>query len=171
MKNSYIFMAFAGGALIGYILGCRLAKKKYEQLASEEIRQAIQEIQDRNKANSDEDEGESENSRIEKPKTTIKEYAKMVTDNGYLQESKKETRTPYVIPPEQFGELDYEEISLYYHFDGSITDAETGIEIEDVVDLLGDDDISTHFGEYEAKSVYIRDDESERDYEILLTSN
>ena len=162
-------MAFAGGALIGCILGCRLAKKKYEQLASEEIRQAIQEIQGRNKVGSDED--ESENNKIEKPKTTIKEYAKMVTDNGYLQESKKETQTPYVIPPEQFGELDYEEISLYYHFDGSITDAETGIEIEDVVDLLGDDDISTHFGEYEAESVYIRDDESEKDYEILLTSN
>lgn len=162
-------MAFAGGALIGYVLGCRLAKKKYEQLASEEIRQAIQEIQGRNKVDSNED--ESENSQIEKPKTTIKEYAKMVKDNGYLQESKKEARTPYVIPPEQFGELDYEEISLYYHFDGSITDAETGIEIEDVVDLLGNDDISTHFGEYEAESVYIRDDESEKDYEILLTSN
>lgn len=165
MKNSYIFMAFAGGALIGCILGCRLAKKKYEQLASEEIRQAIQEIQGRNKVGSDED--ESENNKIEKPKTTIKEYAKMVKDNGYLQEA----RTPYVIPPEQFGELDYEEISLYYHPDGSITDAETGIEIEDVVDLLGNDDISTHFGEYEAESVYIRDDESEKDYEILLTSN
>lgn len=169
MKNSYIFMAFASGTLIGYILGCRFAKKKYEQLASEEIRQAIQEIQGRNKVGSDED--ESENNKIEKPKTTIKEYAKMVKDNGYLQESKKEARTPYVIPPEQFGELDYEEISLYYHFDGSITDAETGIEIEDVVDLLGNDDISTHFGEYEAESVYIRDDESEKDYEILLTSN
>lgn len=74
---------------------------------------------------------------------------------------------PYIISPEEFGENPYyDTISLTYYSDKVLTD-EDDIEIEDVDGLIGEDSLN-HFGEYEDDSVFVRNDELQTDYEILL---
>lgn len=163
MKNIYILASFMGGALVGICLGCKLAKKKYEQIANEEIESVVHEFKNREEKRKQE---EAEAPKQTQKPETIKEYVNKIHENGYSE--KKESR--YVIPPEQFGEVGYEEISLYYHSDGVLTEAETGTKVEDIDDLVGLDALN-HFGEYELNSVYVRDDNEKRDYEILLVDD
>lgn len=168
MKSIYIFASFMGGALIGICFGCRFAKKKYEQIANEEIESVVHEFKNREEKRKQE---EAEAPKQTKKPETIKEYVNKIHENGYSE--KKESR--YVIPPDQFGEVGYEEISLYYHSDGTLTEAETGTKIEDIDDLVGLDALD-HLGEYELNSVYVhsvyvRDDDEKRDYEILLVDD
>lgn len=74
---------------------------------------------------------------------------------------------PYVIAPEEFGEMDdYETVSLTYYSDGVLTD-DFDNEIEDVEGMVGEDSLD-HFGEYEDDSVFVRNDRYKTDYEILL---
>ena len=73
---------------------------------------------------------------------------------------------PRVIPPEEFGEEDYAVISLNYYADGVLADDWDKV-IEDVENTVGED-FANHFGEYEDDSVFVRNDELEKDYEILL---
>ena len=73
---------------------------------------------------------------------------------------------PYVIPPDEFDELDgYEVISLTYYADGVLTD-DYNEPVEDVENTVGSDSL-THFGEYEDDSVFVRNDNLKVDYEIL----
>ena len=74
---------------------------------------------------------------------------------------------PYVITPEEFGELkEYETIELTYYADFVLADNRNN-PIEDVDDVIGLDSLD-HFGEYEDDSVFVRDDERKIDYQILL---
>ena len=74
---------------------------------------------------------------------------------------------PYVIAPEEFGELDdYETETLTYYKDKVLAD-DWDNRIENVDDLVGEESL-THFGEYEEDSVYVRNDTTKTDYEILL---
>ena len=74
---------------------------------------------------------------------------------------------PYVISPDEFGELDdYDLISLTYYADEVLADDIDEI-VEDVDDVVGLDSL-THFGEYEPDSVFVRNDRLKADYEILL---
>ena len=73
---------------------------------------------------------------------------------------------PYVIPPEEFDELEgYNTISLLYFSDEVLTDDDYSI-IENVDDIVGKDSLET-FGRYEDDSVYVRNDRLKCDYEIL----
>ena len=72
---------------------------------------------------------------------------------------------PYVIEPDEFGELEgYEQVSLTYYADGILAD-EHGVIIDDVEGIVGD--ALDHFGEYEDDSVFCRSDPKRCDYEIL----
>ena len=61
---------------------------------------------------------------------------------------------------------EYERISLTYYDDQVLTDENDKI-IEDIEETIGIDSL-THFGEYEDDSVFVRNDERQCDYEILL---
>ena len=77
------------------------------------------------------------------------------------------TEKPYVITPEEFGELaDYQTISLTYWHDAVLTDDYDEI-IDNPDDIVGED-FADHFGEYEDDSVFVRNDARKTDYEILL---
>ena len=74
---------------------------------------------------------------------------------------------PYVISPEEFDENeDYNTVSLTYYADGVLTDERDNV-IVDVDSIVGEDSLN-HFGEYEDDSVFVRNDELQTDYEILL---
>lgn len=173
---------FAAGAAIGSAVTWKILKTKYERLAQEEI-DSVKEVYEKRyedrcelvtdptyteiAVNEDTMEGELD------PVTV--EYEDILADNGYTTETtptKKEatdTKKPYVIAPEDFGENDdYEITSLTYYADGILTD-DADDPIDDIDLFVGKESL-THFGEYEDDSVYVRNDKFKCDYEILLDS-
>lgn len=161
-------MVFAAGAAVGMMLSWRIAEKKYSQIAEEEIR-SVKETYSRREAvvKSPEDTGMEH-------KENIVQYAAMIRQYGSNADAVKEetakplpVETPYVISPEEFGELDdYDKISLTYYSDGVVTDDRNEI-LDDVESVIGAESLD-HFGEYEDDSVFVRNDRLKCDYEILL---
>lgn len=73
---------------------------------------------------------------------------------------------PYVISPEEFGELDdYDQVSLTYYADLFLGD-DTGRLIDDVQDKVGWESLN-RFGEYEEDAVHVRNEALRTDFEIL----
>lgn len=181
MHKSNNFMAFIFGASIGSVVTWMYVKKKYEQLAKEEI-DSVKEVFSKRETNDAMKEAKF-NKQEEKP--DLKMYAATVRENNYTNysntdskdETKKEVRKQddgnekgyfaYVITPEEFGEFDdYEKVSLSYFDDQILADENLDI-VDDVDETVGVDSL-THFGEYEDDSVFVRNDERKCDYEILL---
>lgn len=165
------FLIFAAGAAIGSVVTWKFLETRYKKLVDEEV-ESMDEYY-RNKYGVEEPEVEEEETREIDNQVDIREYAKTLVSQKYVNYSNVErdeevndVERPYVIPPEEFGELSgYETITLYYHSDGVLTDDQNEI-VEDVDDVVGED-FSDHFGEYEDDSVFIRNDAKRVDYEIL----
>lgn len=95
------------------------------------------------------------------------QYTPSVVPPKPLQEEPKarSVEAPYVISPDEFGEIDgYATVSLTYYADGILAD-ENGVIVDDVEEIVGD--ALEHFGEYEDDSVFCRSDPKRCDYEIL----
>ncbi len=92
--------------------------------------------------------------------------SKVEIDSDAEETPKHDPEHPYVIKPEEFGELTgYSTISLSYYSDGILAD-----ENDDIVDSPEDTvglDFPNHFGEFAQDAVYIRNDAKWCDYEIL----
>lgn len=180
-KMSTNMFIFAAGAAIGSAVAWLYAKKYYERIANEEIESMKEWV---NRRISEHEETTSDmNIPDEKPipsmKPDLMEYAKKVKDLGYIdyshtnsepEEAKEEVEEDvddyiYVIKPEEFGECDYNEVSLTYYADGILTD-EQDEPIEDLAGTVGED-YMTHFGEFEYDSVFIRNERLQVDFEIL----
>lgn len=172
---------FAAGAAVGSAVTWKLVKTKYEQIAREEIK-SVKEVFGRghrteanpvDEAAIVEDEEECDATTEE-----IAEYEKLVDSNGYRnystkknteREEEEDVDKPYVISPEEFDENDdYEVATLTYYADKVLTDEHDNI-IEDVESMVGEDSLN-HFGEYEDDSVFVRNDRTKTDYEILADS-
>lgn len=107
-------------------------------------------------------------------KGDVVDYAKRVRAEGYTEYSRtvnekkdvdQATPSPYVISPNEFGEIEeYTRISLTYFADDVLAD-EYGEIVDDVEEIIGDG--LNHFGEYEEDSVFVRSDVKRCDYEIL----
>lgn len=116
---------------------------------------------------------EKVNAFAERDRSDVMKYASMLVQEGYTDYSAKKDATigtpgdiPYVIPPEEFGEMEgYNKYSLTYYADHILTD-DTDCVIDDVDSLIGFESL-THFGEYEDDSVFVRNDRTRSDYEIL----
>ena len=160
-------LMFTTGAAVGSLVTWKLVKTKYERIAQEEI-DSVKEVyfsgQNQAAPVDWEKEADEENDLVSVSfaKPDIVDYAKMVKDEGYDEAS------PYVIAPAEYGELDgYDTESLtYYAEDGVLTD-DRGNPIEDVDSMVGLDSLN-HFGEYEEDSVFVRNDRTLTDYEILM---
>ena len=167
MNNKLICtIAFSFGAAIGSISTWFLLKTKYEKIAQEEIdsvKEMFLERGHRSEANVLDDAMDSES------KDKLKnEYNKIASGYSNYSDYKKEigNKRPYVISPEEFGDCDYETVSLTYYEDKVLTD-DMDEPIEDVENTVGSDSLN-HFGEYEDDSVFVRNDRLKIDYEILL---
>ena len=170
-------LLFAAGAAVGSLVTWRYFKSKYE-VVEDEIEEKTEEAE----GESEEEDPEvlESNSNYGK-KPPLKEYVKMVESNGYVpkthmeeieeeiangERDDKDVYEPYIIRPEEYGELHaYETLSLNYYADGVLTD-ELDNPIEDVESLVPAD-FADHFGEYEDDVVHVRNDNLECDYEIL----
>ena len=167
IKNLFIF---AVGAAIGSAVTWKLIKDKYESLANEEIASAYEHIKhSKNIPLFSED--NSEESEIDSQVTLdkLREY-KAIVDKyaaALVEEEVNDVEKPYVIKPEEFGDiLEYESISLTYYADGVLTDEYDEV-IDDVDETVGEESLTT-FGQYEDSAVFVRNDARKTDYEILL---
>lgn len=173
MSKVLYFATFAVGALVGFAASYKFNKIKCEKLVEieiESIKQSYQKYYDE---------------KIEKETKTKEEgaYFGIVDEEGYScepEQSETEVKTepkeeaetsddydePYVIAPEQYGDLDnYALVGLTYFNDGVLAD-DHGKKINNAMSVVGD--FFNHFGEYEDDSVHIRNEKLETDYEILM---
>ena len=178
LSNTLAFtVGVAAGASVTYIL----IKKYFKKIADDEIDTMREYFQNKRSEGTDAleeepDEAEVKEARDEhqEDKPNIREYASLIKKENYTSYSdttadkRKEVddvEKPYVITPEEFGELDYSTISLTYYSDDVLT-YESDELVEDVDDIVGAD-FAEHFGEYEDDSVFIRNDRMKTDFEIL----
>lgn len=172
------FTMFVLGLSVGSIVTWRYIDKKYEQIAQDEIN-SVKEVFSKRETSLTEN--DSDDARIKanraKEKPGIVEYASRLQEQGYTNYSdisKKEVEEepmvvdkPYVIAPEEFGEIDeYDTISLTYYADQILADDNDEL-VDDIEDIVGFDSLNS-FGEYEDDSVFVRNDRLKCDYEILL---
>lgn len=172
-KKTVFILAFIMGAAVGVAGTFGYAKKKYEEIAQEEI-DSVKEVFSR-KENDTRVVAEKETTNFDTNKPDLTEYAAILKKEKYInyseanekdEEGKEIMNKPYVIPPESFDDLeDYDAISLIYYADGILADENDEI-IEDVENVVGFESLS-HFGEFEDDSVYVRNDARKCDYEIL----
>nr|DAJ97400.1 MAG TPA: Protein of unknown function (DUF1043) [Herelleviridae sp.] len=183
MKTAMIYFAlFAVGVGVGVGATWQYAKSRYEKIAQEDFAERRKNLEETKKNIED---TKKNMEAIKETLQVVKEqndsirskYADYTTDyqsHNYTKyseaaEEDEEDKTvdePYVIPPEEFGELDdYETVSLTHYADGMLADDQDEL-IEDVAGAVGWD-YEEHFGEYEDDSVFIRNDLRKCDYEIL----
>ena len=185
MNKKINFMIFVLGAAVGSVVTWKYVEKKYERIAQDEINSVKEVFSKRISEYFTEVNTSDSNSKLieevqikadnAKEKPNIIEYAARLHKQGYTNYSDIEVKEeepmsvdkPYVIAPEEFGELDdYDTISLTYYADQILADDNDEI-IEDIEDVVGFDSLNS-FGEYEDDSVFVRNDRLKCDYEILL---
>lgn len=181
MNKIFPFVTFTIGAVAGAASAWYFAKKKYELIAQEEI-DSVKAVyskkvtEDISNVSVEDYVKAKVTTANEKKSDDIMQYANMLSEEGYIdystnKEDKKEDTVsedkPYIIPPDEYGELnDYECISLTYYSDEILADDMDEL-VDDVEATVGKDSLE-HFGEYEDDSVFVRNDALKADYEILL---
>lgn len=188
MKNILIFLS---GAAIGSVVTWKIIEKKYKDLADEEIESVKETFKTRNERPtvigvdiSDADDQQTDttllyaNGSIEKVNDEVINYSKIASEyipsteeeaddleNATVEvEVGKEEKAIEVIPPEEFGDMGYPTKSWTYYSDFILADENDEI-VTDPESIIGD--ALDHFGEYEDDSVYVRNDNTECEYEIL----
>lgn len=172
-------LMFAAGAALGVSATWKYFKEKYKRIADEEIdsvREYYLNKKPKYEGPYDSDEETRMKARESHEKPDIREYAEKLKDLEYrnysssdrtVEREEKDVDGPYVIAPEEYGELhDYQTIELTHYGDGILAE-NTGEIVDDADDIVGPD-YADHFGEYEDDSVYIRNDKRKCDYLILL---
>lgn len=186
---------FAAGMLLGGISASVITKRKYEKLAEEEI-QSVKEMFkrkiERDKAIQEQEQKEENKQEeikqevvVEEPIQEEPERFELIYDNmtkAYRQNNKewvdekarrekvkellnKISYEPEVIDPEEFGETGYDMVTLTYFADGVIADDLDEI-VDDYEQLVGREFIKI-FNDFDATTVYVRNEYWEIDYEIV----
>ena len=163
---------FCGGVFIGGFLTWDFFKTKYEKIADEEIA-SVKETFEHREPRPD------KNYKVEEALKGSDAYINIIDSNSYRNYSNTEIETdkkggtadmelkqPYVITPEQYEDnVDYTKVSLTWYNDEVLED-DWG-NVLDPDDVIGRDALKT-FGQYEKDSVFVRDDDEQIDYEVLL---
>lgn len=147
-KSLYLF-TFAAGALIGSAVTHYYVKKKYEQISQDEI--------------------QSVKSTYDEYYSRVRELEKQAND-VIIEQNNYDTGTVvpnvYTISPDEFGENDdYKIVGMTYYSDGKLVDDYGNL--VDIDSTIGANAL-TLFGEYADDAVYVRNDDLETDYEVLL---
>lgn len=172
--NSKIIFAFCAGAVVGFAASLKYNEVKFRKLAQEEIddvKARLEQYRPQPKVEPvEEDNGESPISEEQS------EYEEIVSKyNPDVTEKKGGgimTDRPYVIPPDEFGDLEgYETFNLTYYDDGVLAYDIDDESIDDIDDVVGYDAFN-HFGEHDGPpdTVYIRNDARKCDYEISMSA-
>ena len=174
---------FCGGVFIGGFLTWDFFKTKYEKIADEEIASVKETFEHReprpDKNYKVEEELKGNDAYINVSPGVAERIVQIIDSNGYrnysntaIETDKKggtadmELKQPYVITPEQYEDnVDYTKVSLTWYNDEVLEDDWENVLDPD--DVIGSDALKT-FGQYEKDSVFVRDDDEQIDYEVLL---
>lgn len=185
MKALKYISIFAVGAAAGSAITWFIAKTKYEKIINDEINAQIYDSRKESIKMREEKINELDkvkNKMMDLVNQTDEddiEYGEIIEADGTITnpvddipEPKEQEETdyiePYVISPEEFDEKGYNLQTLIYYADGYLTD-DMDFPIVDIDGTVGEDAVN-HFGEYEDDSVFIRNDNTKIDYEILADS-
>lgn len=188
MKALKYISIFAVGAAAGSAITWFITKTKYEKIINDEINAQIYDIRKESIKMREEKINELDkvkNKMMDLVNKTDQddedniEYGEIIEADGTITnpvddipEPKEQEETdyiePYVISPEEFDEKGYNLQTLIYYADGYLTD-DMDFPIVDIDGTVGEDAVN-HFGEYEDDSVFIRNDNTKIDYEILADS-
>ena len=168
----YTAIIFFSGVFIGGLAVCDFFRTKYKKIADEEIA-SVKETFEHREPRPD------KNYKVEEALKGNDAYINIIDSNSYrnysntsIETGKKggtadmELKQPYVITPEQYEDnVDYTKVSLTWYNDEVLED-DWG-NVLDPDDVIGSDALKT-FGQYEKDSVFVRDDDEQIDYEVLL---
>ena len=174
-------LIFVAGAAVGSAVTYKIAKDRYEKIMKEDTESLKKEFgiignkkEEECVEEVDEEEPEEEYSPTVEDRHAV---AEIISTNGYtsysltpeeIAKKMEDVEKPYVIPPEEYGELyDYDTIELTYYADGILAD-DGNEPIDDIEGVVGYEALRS-FGQYEDDSVHVRNDVLKADYEILLT--
>lgn len=181
------------GCGTGYFLGHKIASKKYKDLADKEVesvKESLVEYYEEKINGSKNDEPKETKTRDNRPKKKnplmdkdsidydklkqekhdYLEYVKPYSSNVKEGEPEDVVGTnrskPYVISDEEFSESSYNAETLHWYKDGVLCDDDYNI-IKDIAGTVGNEALNS-FGVYQEDAVFVRNDQLEIDYEILL---
>lgn len=167
-------LAFIVGAVTAAIVTNKVVDKKYRQISDDEInsmkeyyKKKYEQVPDPEaKSNEEEKEPEEEPSIDELYQryedAVCKKYYKPILDD----EENETVGKPYVIPPNELGDTDYEIVEMVYYGADAVLADDDDKEVTDFDDLIGSDSIN-RIGEYDVPSVCVRNDRLQKDFEIL----
>lgn len=192
MNKVFIFVL---GAAVGSLVTWKFVEEKYRRIADEEIESVKETFKNReSKIAEDEKQAEELGVKSPSKEfySQLKESTDKLTEDmhnyhklasNYNSNSKDYKYTdeneegeivedepedypePYVIAPEEFGELeDYQTEAFVYYEDKIVATNDDRI-VDDVEVLIGD--ALEHFGDYEDDAVHVRNEKEKTDYEIL----
>ena len=167
IKNIAVFVL---GVSFGAIVTRQCIKKKYDDIAREEINSVKNTFSGKNKIsehkNNELSDDNTEALKLER--NDYSEYSKIAS--AYKNDDSEHEKEPYVISPDRFGEKkDYDTVILTYYADKVLAN-ESGDPMMDYSDIIGENSLN-RFGEYEDDSVFVRNDALKCDFEILLDVN
>lgn len=167
-------LAFIVGAVAAAIVTNKVVDKKYRQIADDEInsmreyyKKKYEQVPDPEaKSNKEEKEPEEEPSIDELYQryedAVCKKYYKLILDD----EESETVGKPYVIPPNELGDTDYEIVEMVYYGADAVLADDDDKEVAEFDDLIGSDSLS-RIGDYGTPSVCVRNDRLQKDFEIL----
>lgn len=168
MNKGLSLIMFTMGALAGSFGSMRYFKKKYEQLAQEEIESVKESFRKKHESIVTTTPAVVKVSEPETPAKSTEDqtmYTSTLHRLGYVEEQPK-VDVHTIIAPEELGDIDgYKVFSLTYFADGILAD-DAGT-IFDIELSIGSESLK-HFGEYEDDAIHVRNTSLENDYEVLL---
>lgn len=169
MKGLIIFLS---GAALGGVVAWKIAEKKYTDIAEEEIESVVKRFEDRRKELENEyNEKKKEIRNEETNKEIIKNLSYGVDISTEEDKNVEETKVvpsrilPYVISEDEYGEKDYDEVTLLYYADKVLADDEDNV-IENILDTVGYSLNNFEKDQY-LEQLLVRNEEEEVDYTIL----
>lgn len=178
MSIAFLLGASAGAASVWYIL-----KERYAKIAQEEIDSVKETFSKLYSLDMEKEDGSpvtdiSDEEPVRATNMVKKQADDLIDKLDYTSYSSadisetsedKEVRVeedrPYIISPEEFGELeDYEQIDLTFFSDQIVADDELEI-VEDLDRVIGFESLN-HFGEYSENTIFVRNDRLKCDYEV-----
>lgn len=181
MSKAKYIATFAVGALVGSAASWLYLRKKYEQLVQEEIKSVKEAFKEQRKVEEIlkdseltvavveeeiEDEEDSEEEYEDDFDEYKDEYDDIIEHEQYGPVHQSYANKPYVITPDEFGDMgSYDTAGLSYYADKVLAD-EKGYAV-DINETIGDKNLQ-FFGEYEEDMLYVRNPNTNIDYEVFL---
>jgi hypothetical protein len=172
------FCIFTAGVVIGAVATWKFMEAKYEKIIAEEVDKAY-EVYSKMAGRDIREQAEEKKEPVHTPdpeQINLHEYVNTLADAGYIDYASVEptkvkevtkVKRPYVISPDDFGDHEeYTIVTLFYCADKVLIHENNTI-VDNVDELIGADSLH-HFGEYEDDSVFVRNEQLETDFEILL---